>query len=124
VYEFVQEPTIYILVYIFSYRIVFCLSVSLGTCFVLNCCLYVSVCFLKPDATVKKPQYREKCLCRDYYFAVLVCSELVPNHYQPTLHVRIEPYSFEVEFLDFARRVILRIYDLMMYVSVVESMDL
>ena len=55
---------------------------------------------------------------------MLVCSELIPNHNQPTLHVRIEPYSFEVEFLDFARRVILRIYDLMMYVSVVESMDL
>jgi len=100
VYEFVQEPTIYILVYIFSYRIVFCLSVSLGTCFVLNCCLYVSVCFLKPDATVKKPQYCEICLCQDHYFAVLVCSELIPNHNQPTLHVRIEPYSFEVEFLD------------------------
>jgi len=72
----------------------------------------------------KKTQYCEICLCRDHYFDVLVCSELIPNHNQPTLHVRIEPYSFEVEFLDFARRVILRIYDLMMYVSVVESMDL
>ena len=74
-----------------SYRIVFCISVSLGTCFVLNCCLYVSVCFLKPDATVNKPQYCEICLCRDHYFAVLVCSELIPNHNQPTLHVRIGP---------------------------------
>jgi hypothetical protein len=107
-----------------SYRIVSRISVSLGTCFVLNCCLYVCVCFLKPDATVKKPQYCEICLCRDHYFAVLVCSQLIPNHNQPKLHVRIEPYSFEVEFLDFARRVILKIYDLMMYVSVVESMDL
>ena len=107
-----------------SYRIVFRISVSLGTCFVLNCCLYVCVCFLKPDATVKKPQYCEICLCRDHYFAVLVCSQLIPNHNQPKLHVRIEPYIFEVEFLDFARRVILKIYDLMMYVSVVESMDL
>ena len=63
-------------------------------------------------------------LCWDYYFAVLEFSQLIPNHIQPKLHVRIEPYSFEVEFWDLVRRVILRIYELVMYVGVVKPMDL
>ena len=50
--------------------------------------------------------------------------QLIPNYIKSKQHVRIEPSRFEVEFFDLASRLILRIYDLMMYASAVESMDL